>query len=97
MKKALILLFALVGASVADAKVVLPQLFQSGMVMQRGKSIPVWGQADAGETVSVTFKKKTYTTTAGADGSWRVLAPTPSAIRGGARNAVAVPGQGSAD
>ena len=79
MKKALILLFALVGASVADAKVVLPQLFQSGMVLQRGKPIPVWGQADAGETVSVTFKKKTYTTTAGADGSWRVDLPQQKA------------------
>ena len=79
MKKALILLFALVSASVADAKVVLPQLFQSGMVMQRGKPIPVWGQADAGETVSVTFKKKTYTTTAGADGSWRVDLPQQKA------------------
>lgn len=79
MRKALILLFALVSASVADAKVVLPQLFQSGMVMQRGKSIPVWGQADAGETVSVTFKKKTYTTTAGADGSWRVDLPQQKA------------------
>ena len=79
MKKALILLFALVGASVADAKVVLPQLFQSGMVLQRGKSIPVWGQADAGETVSVTFKKKTYTTTAGADGRWRVDLPQQKA------------------
>ena len=79
MKKALILLFALVGASVADAKVVLPQLFQSGMVLQRGKPIPVWGQADAGETVSVTFKKKTYTTTAGADGRWRVDLPQQKA------------------
>ena len=79
MRKALILLFALVSASVADAKVVLPQLFQSGMVMQRGKSIPVWGQADAGETVSVTFKKKTYTTTAGADGRWRVDLPQQKA------------------
>lgn len=79
MRKALILLFALVSASVADAKVVLPQLFQSGMVLQRGKPIPVWGQADAGETVSVTFKKKTYTTTAGADGSWRVDLPQQKA------------------
>jgi len=79
MRKALILVFALVSASVADAKVVLPQLFQSGMVMQRGKPIPVWGQADAGETVSVTFKKKTYTTTAGADGSWRVDLPQQKA------------------
>ncbi|MBR4898173.1 MAG: sialate O-acetylesterase [Prevotella sp.] len=79
MKKALVLLLALVGASMADAKVVLPQLFQSGMVMQRGKPIPVWGQADAGENVTVTFKKKTYTTTAGADGSWRIDLPQQKA------------------
>ena len=34
-----------------------PQLFQSGMVMQRGKPIPVWGWADKGELITVTFKR----------------------------------------
>ena len=60
MKKYVLCLMALLGASLAEAKVTLPQLFQSGMVLQRGKTIPVWGKADAGETISITFNKKTY-------------------------------------
>ena len=58
-----------------DAKVTMPQLFQSGMVMQRGKIIPVWGKADAGETVTIRFNKKQYQTTADANGRWRVDLP----------------------
>lgn len=79
MKKVIFILFALVVAFVAEAKVVLPQLFQSGMVLQRGKALPVWGKADAGETVAVTFKKKTYETVADADGRWSVTLPKQKA------------------
>jgi sialate O-acetylesterase len=79
MRKLFLLLLALFSAWSADAKVVLPQLFQSGMVMQRGKSIPVWGQADAGETVNVTFKKKVYTAIADAQGRWQVMLPQQKA------------------
>lgn len=79
MKKVIFILFALVVALVAEAKVVLPQLFQSGMVLQRGKSLPVWGKADAGEAVVVTFKKKTYETVADADGRWSVTLPKQKA------------------
>ena len=53
----------------------LPRLFQDGMVLQRGKPIPVWGKATPGETVTVTFNKKQYQTTADADGRWRVDLP----------------------
>ena len=79
MKKVIFILFALVVAFVAEAKVVLPQLFQSGMVLQRGKALPVWGKADAGETVAVTFKKKTYETVADADGRWSLTLPKQKA------------------
>ena len=58
-----------------EAKVTLPQLFQNGMVMQRNKAIPVWGKADAGEAVTVTFNKKKVATTADANGRWRVDLP----------------------
>ena len=58
-----------------DAKVTLPQLFQSGMVLQRGKPVPIWGKANAGEQVVVTWQKKQYTATADADGRWRVDLP----------------------
>ena len=72
MKKFLFFLTALLSVSFAEAKVSLPQLFQSGMVLQRGKTIPVWGTADAGETVTVTFNKKQYTIVADEQGRWRV-------------------------
>lgn len=65
--------------STMEAKVVMPQLFQSGMVLQRGKSIPVWGKADAGEQVTVTFRKKQYTTTADENGRWRIDLPKQKA------------------
>ena len=58
-----------------DAKVTLPQLFQSGMVVQRGKPVPVWGKANAGEQVIIVWQKKQYTAKADADGRWRVDLP----------------------
>ena len=75
MKKFLFFLTALLSVSFAEAKVSLPQLFQSGMVLQRGKTIPIWGTADAGETVTVTFNKKQYTIVADEQGRWRVDLP----------------------
>jgi len=83
-----IILFALFSVVSADAKVQLPQLFQSGMVLQRGKPVPVWGWADAGERVSVelvsTMAKKPkqvclLETTADADGRWQVMLPQQKA------------------
>ena len=58
-----------------EAKVTMPQLFQNGMVLQRGKAIPVWGKADAGEAVTVALNKKKVATVADADGRWRVDLP----------------------
>ena len=75
MKKFLFFVAVLLSASYVEAKVSLPQLFQSGMVLQRGRPIPVWGTADAGETVAVTFNKKQYTLTADEQGRWRVDLP----------------------
>ena len=75
MKKFLVFLTAFLSVSFVEAKVLLPQLFQSGMVLQRGKPIPVWGTADAGETVTVSFNKKQYTAVADNQGRWRVDLP----------------------
>ena len=58
-----------------DAKITLPQLFQSGMVLQRGKPVPIWGKANAGEQVVISWQKKQYTATADADGRWRIDLP----------------------
>ena len=75
MKKILFFIAALMSASFAEAAVSLPQLFQSGMVLQRGKAIPVWGKADANETVTVVFNKKQYRAVADAEGRWRIDLP----------------------
>ena len=75
MKKLVFIFVALLCASMMEAKVTLPQLFQSGMVLQRGKVIPVWGKADAGEVVTIQFNKKQYTVKADAEGKWRIDLP----------------------
>ena len=75
MKKILLLAVTLLTVSLADAEISLPQLFQSGMVLQRGKLIPIWGKAAPGELVTVRFNKKQYATTADAHGSWRINLP----------------------
>lgn len=48
-------------------------LFQSNMVLQRDKPVPVWGWADPDETVTVSFAGQTQTATAGKDRTWRVV------------------------
>ena len=40
------------------ADVRLPSIFGDNMVLQRDKAISVWGQADAGEKVTVTLAGK---------------------------------------
>jgi len=53
----------------------LHNLFQSGMVLQREKPIYIWGWAEPGEKVTITFGENTKTCTAGADRSWKIELP----------------------
>jgi sialate O-acetylesterase len=48
-------------------------LFGSGMVLQRDMPVPVWGRADPGENVAVTFDGQTKNATTAGDGTWRVV------------------------
>ncbi|QOV91221.1 sialate O-acetylesterase [Humisphaera borealis] len=57
----------------------LHNLFQSGMVLQRDKPIRVWGWAEPGEKVTVSFGEKTQATVAAADRAWRVELPAEPA------------------
>jgi sialate O-acetylesterase len=47
-------------------------LFRDGAVLQRGKPVPVWGAAEPGERVLVSFAGQTVGATAGRDGRWSV-------------------------
>jgi sialate O-acetylesterase len=75
----LILLCAFTALASLRAEVVPAPLFTDNAVLQRDKPIPVWGTADAGEKVSVSFAGQSLATTADASGRWRVdLAPLPA-------------------
>ncbi len=44
--------------------------FSDHMVLQRDKPIAIWGWADPGEAVTVSFSGQSISTTVGADGKW---------------------------
>jgi sialate O-acetylesterase len=70
----LMLLFCvLVVAISADAEVRLPAIISDNLVLQQGTKVRIWGNANAGEHVAVTFDKKTSNITADAQGRWQVL------------------------
>ena len=56
----------------ARAEVRLPSIFADHMVVQRNLPVHVWGMATPNETVSVTFRGETQTTTTGPLGRWSV-------------------------
>ncbi|RAK03282.1 sialate O-acetylesterase [Larkinella arboricola] len=56
----------------AWADVRLPKVFGSHMVLQRQKTVPVWGWSDPGEKVTVQFNNQTKTVKADKSGKWLV-------------------------
>ena len=72
----------IVAAAAGIAAIVLPNAtsatpvsatpFADNMVLQRGMAVPVWGVADPGERVTVTFAGQEKSATADAKGAWRV-------------------------
>lgn len=54
------------------AEVILPKIFSNNMVLQRQLPVPIWGTADAGEAVRVTFAGQSKKTKADSDGNWMV-------------------------
>ncbi|TWW01316.1 sialate O-acetylesterase [Chitinophaga pinensis] len=63
--------------SFADVR--LPALVGSNMVLQRNKPLNIWGWADKGEKVTVSFRNGTYKTVTAADGKWKVQLPAQQA------------------
>ena len=61
-----------VAAAPARADVKLPAVLSDHMVLQQGMPVPVWGTADAGEEVTVSFGEQKQAAKAGADGKWSV-------------------------
>lgn len=70
---------SLLSAGTLRAELRLAPLFTDGAVLQRDKPIPVWGWADAGQTVKVSFHDGAAAAVAGADGRWQVSLPAAKA------------------
>jgi len=73
------LFFSCLFGITASAKVTLPRLISDGIVLQRGMAVPIWGWADVGERVSVSFNGKQYNAITGTDKKWRVQLPAQAA------------------
>ncbi|MBT5534294.1 haloalkane dehalogenase [Candidatus Poribacteria bacterium] len=89
------LALALVCAGPLSAEVQLASVFTDNMVLQRGIALPVWGTAAPGEEIIVALNGRAETTTADADGAWRVDLPSvyaggPYALVAEATNRVAL-------
>lgn len=60
----------LAAAPLAVADVELPAVIGDNMVLQRHQRVPIWGTADPGEEVTVTFAGQRVSTTTNRDGHW---------------------------
>jgi sialate O-acetylesterase len=65
-------IFQLQGDPVAT--LTLPHVFGDHMVLQEGQAVPVWGWAQPGENITVTFAgQQKQATAAAGDGAWKIL------------------------
>ncbi len=87
--RAVLVLTFVLAASLLRADVKVPAIIGENMALQQGISVPIWGWADAGEEVSVTYAGQTKTTKAGDDKKWsvkldtmKVGAPSEMVIKG---------------
>ena len=71
--RAVLPLLILVITSVVRAEVRLPAIISDNMVLQQGTKVRIWGDATAGERVTVTFQNKSAETDADAKGRWQVF------------------------
>lgn len=71
-----LILVSVIGLSTAThAALELPAIFSDHAVLQRAKTVPVWGWTEAGEEVRVAVAGKEAKATADASGNWKVDLP----------------------
>jgi sialate O-acetylesterase len=60
-------------SAAAPVKIKPASLFQNNMVLQQKIKLPVWGTANAGETVTVEFAGQKKISVTDANGDWKVM------------------------
>jgi sialate O-acetylesterase len=91
----LLTLTAFIGCGLTvRANITLPDVISDGMVLQQNQKVPIWGNADPGESVTVSFGGRSKSTTASDDGEWLIkLDPmranaTPATLTISGRNTI---------
>ncbi|MHB9012192.1 MAG: sialate O-acetylesterase [Ignavibacteriaceae bacterium] len=71
----------LLNALSVSAKITLPAIIQSNMVLQQQSKVLLWGNARSNSkvTINASWSNSLYITKADADGSWKTTIKTPSA------------------
>lgn len=72
MMRIVLFLFSFAISHALCAAIKLPQLISHGMVLQRNTTVPIWGWADPGETVTLDFNHQKRSTVTSADGRWEI-------------------------
>jgi sialate O-acetylesterase len=79
MYKLTFLLFLLTTSAALQAQIRTPRFFSDNMVLQRDRTIPVWGWSKPQEQVTVVLDRQSRTTLADRDGKWTIrLDPHPA-------------------
>lgn len=75
MTRTLLILFVSILSPAVAMDLVVAPLFQHGAVLQRDREVPIWGMAEPGAKVTITFAGSQTETTAAADGRWMTHLP----------------------
>jgi sialate O-acetylesterase len=73
MKHIVYLLLSFSCITIAGAQLKLPALITDSMVLQRDTKLKIWGWAEKGQSVKVSFNKQTLKAVADKNGKWLVL------------------------
>lgn len=74
--KALLTTLLFLLPALAHAELSVPHFFSDHMILQRETEAAIWGRADAGAAVDLTFGEVTATATADESGKWSATIPT---------------------
>lgn len=72
MKKLILLVFSFLMVCFVSAEIILPKVISNNMVLQREKTVAIWGKADVNEKVTVKFDGQIKITVTDTTGNWEV-------------------------
>ena len=79
MKKYISTTLLIFVSSAVFAKIQMPAIFGDNMMFQQGKSLNIWGKADAGSTVKAMFNSFSKTVKTDDNGNWEISLPAQKA------------------